>query len=105
MSNDLLRSYLDVVGLSKPPRNLSLFHSFSLLELLTSAFHQEVTEDLREVMNLRNFSYLEHGYNVVNKESGGTAIAKAENVLSAILAKAGLNASLAGYATELRHQC
>jgi CRISPR-associated protein (TIGR02710 family) len=105
LNRELLSSYLNVIGLSQPPRVLSLFHSISLIECLASHFEEQVKDDLKSIMNLRNFSYLEHGYNAVNKEDAATALIKTEKAITAILAKAGLDVSLTTYTAELKHEC
>jgi len=85
-----------------PPRQLSLWNGVKLLEVISSPLLPKQIDDLRDIMTARNFSYLEHGYSTVSKETAQKILTKMERVVIAITAKAGLDAKPLECAEELR---
>jgi hypothetical protein len=102
LPRDKVSGYLESVGAQRPPQNLSLRNGFVLLELLTSPFEPESKEVLKDVMSLRNLSYLEHGYNKVSVEAAEKTVGKMEKLVTTIASKAGIEKGPLQYAEELR---
>ncbi len=55
-------------------------------------------------MSSRNYSYLEHGYNKVSKETAKKTLAKMEGVVTTITSKAGIKRNPLDCAEELRFE-
>lgn len=97
-----LLSYLSALGTQRLPKRLSLWNGLALLELLTSSLPAESNEAIRDIMSLRNHSYLEHGYSKVSSESAQKILHKMESVVTIITSKAGIEKNPLECAEELR---
>jgi hypothetical protein len=102
LPQDKLSSYLQILGVQHPPKELSLGNGFSLLELITAPFEKDTKGELRDVMSLRNLCYLEHGYNSVSRQAAEKTLGKMEKTVAAIASKSGIEKSPLQYAEELR---
>lgn len=95
-------NYLRTFGVEEPPHQLSLWNGFNLLESLTSQFAPQIKADIIDITSSRNYSYLEHGYNKVSKDTAKKILAKMEGVVTTITSKAGIRRNPLDCAEELR---
>ena len=102
LPQDKILSYLDVLGAKYLPNELSLWNGLALLELVTPPFDTETKESLRDVMSLRNLSYLEHGYNSVTSEAAEKILGKMEKIVTVIASRAEIEKTPFQCAEELK---
>jgi hypothetical protein len=102
LPQDKVSSYSETLGVQRLPEQLSLWNGFVLLEQLTLPFEQEIKKDIRDIMSLRNLSYLEHGYNKVSVKSAEGILHKMQRAVTAIAVGAGIDKAPLQYAEELK---
>ena len=69
------------------PDTVALEHAFELLSLLTGSDLSDTLDSRRKIQSCRNHTYLEHGYNRVEAETGKTILAQAGDLVNRILWK------------------
>ena len=97
-----LDGYLLKIHSQEPPRIVSLDTGIKLIESLTSPLPEEINRDIKEIMNVRNFSYLEHGYNKVSEHTARSMMMKMERATAALLSKADIRGNPLDIASQLR---
>lgn len=97
-----LLSYLDDIGAQRLPQKLNLWNGIRLLETLTSPFDQDSKAGINDVMSARNYSYLEHGYSEVSRETAQKILVKMEKVVAGVTSRAGINRHPLECAQELK---
>ena len=95
-------SYLSALGAQHPPAQMSLYNGLKLLEVLTSSFPPETDKDIKDIMSIRNYSYLEHGYDKVSGETAQKILKKMEKTVTNITSIAGIKKNPLECAEELR---
>ena len=94
--------YLSTFGVQRSPHQLSLWNDSNLLELLTSQFGPQIKTNIIDITNIRNYSYLEHGYNKVSKETAKKILAKMEGAVYIMTSKDGIRRNPLDCAEALR---
>jgi hypothetical protein len=84
------------------PHEISLWNGIELVGLQTTPFNEQFNKDLRAVMESRNLSYLEHGYNKVSSTSAQEMLAKTEGLVTAVISRVAGASNPLKYADELR---
>ena len=81
----ILTRYLEVLGGREPPRELSLTTGLRLLETLEGSLPAELQERLRDLQQHRNRSYLEHGYQRIDRDTATRLLQYAGELCAHIL--------------------
>jgi len=102
LSEDQQCIYLEVLGAPRLPSQISLHNGLKLLEALISPLTPETNQDIGDIMTARNYSYLEHGYQRVSRETAEKLLLKAERIVAEIILKAGIDKNPLDCAHELR---
>jgi CRISPR-associated protein (TIGR02710 family) len=62
IEGETLKCYLDLMNASRPPESLALSAGLMLLQAMGQKLTDEGRKRLTDIQQLRNYSYLEHGY-------------------------------------------
>ena len=84
------------------PQQLTLQNGIKLLEVLSSPLPPDTNKDIKDIMSLRNYSYLEHGYERVSKETAQKILEKMEGVVNTLASKSGTKGNPLDCAREMR---
>ncbi len=76
--------FLKETSLSKMPDKFSLNHCFIFMKLVKPEF-EKIEEDLRYLQQIRNYSFLEHGYASVSREKAEKCLSRAKKMVSKIM--------------------
>jgi CRISPR-associated protein (TIGR02710 family) len=86
---ETMKRYLELLNTTYPPRDLALSNGLALLEAMGRTFSEEEQKCLEDLRQLRNHSYLEHGYQRLKVEDArrlnGYAVALCEKLLGGSL--------------------
>lgn len=79
-----VNKFLEATSLKEIPDKFSLNHCFVFMKLFDSEF-EKIEEDLKYIQQIRNYSFLEHGYMSVSKEKAEKCLKYAKEITSKII--------------------
>jgi hypothetical protein len=93
------------MGSENLPGEISLWNGIELIRILTTPFNEQFTKDLYAVMESRNLSYLEHGYNKISVATAKETLRQMEELVTTIISRVAGGSHPLKYADELRLEC
>ena len=99
MATDTKGRYLELLQATEPPPKLSLFNGLKYLEADGQPLGEETWKALKDLPQSRNLSYLEHGYQRLDKSAAQRLHGYADTICAEVL-----GVLLASLRDLIRHQ-